>query len=140
LFWHHADELGVRDRISYVAKPRQEDLVSLYQRASVFVLPSDEEGLGMVLLEAMACSVPVVSTFPGGPDGIISDGEDGYLVPLNDVVTLADRIERLLTNKKLNCVMGRKARATIENRYADPVAGIAFLDVWDRLLKKAGKT
>lgn len=138
-FWRRADELGVRDCISYVAKPRHEDLVSLYQRASVFVLPSNEEGLGVVVLEAMSCGVPVVSTRSGGPDGIITDGVDGFLVALDAAVTMADRVARLLADEDMNHAMGRKARTTIEERYADQVAGRAFLDMWDRLLQKAGK-
>jgi glycosyltransferase involved in cell wall biosynthesis len=47
----------------------------------VFALSSDEEGLGIVILEAMACAIPVVATKCGGPDGIITDGKDGYLIP-----------------------------------------------------------
>lgn len=136
-FWSRADALGVRDRIEYVAKPSRERLVELYQQASVFALPSDEEGLGVVLLEAMACGVPVVSTRSGGPDGVITDGRDGFLVPLDDAEAMADRLGRLLGDPVLNCSMGREARRTIEARYAERVAGEAFLDVWDRLLAKA---
>lgn len=136
LFWRRAEELGVLDRVSTVIKPGQEELVSLYQRASVFVLPSDEEGLGMVLLEAMACGIPVVSTRSGGPDGIIEDARDGYLVPLNDAESMAARMSLLLTDEALNSEMGRCARATIEKRYAGSVAGLAFLDMWDRMLEK----
>jgi len=139
-FWSRADALGLRDRIDYVAKPSRERLVELYQRASVFALPSDEEGLGVVLLESMACGVPVVSTRSGGPDGVVTDGKDGFLVPLDDADAMADRLGRLLRESGLNRAMGREARLTIEARYAERVAGEAFLDVWDRLLAKAGRT
>lgn len=138
-FWQRAEALGLRDRIEFIHRPSPDELVALYQQASMFALPSDEEGLGLVLLEAMACRIPVVSTRSGGPDGIITDGEDGYLVPLDDAVALADRITRLRLDEGLNRAMGQRARATIERRYADEVAGNAFLDVWDRLLHKAGK-
>jgi glycosyltransferase involved in cell wall biosynthesis len=137
-FWHRAEALGLRDRIEFILCPSLDELVVLYQKASVFALPSDEEGLGVVLLEAMACGIPVVSTRSGGPDGLITDGEDGYLVPLDDAAALADRIARLRLDEDLNRAMGQRARATIEQRYAEEVAGQAFLDVWDRLLRKAG--
>jgi len=137
-FWVRAAELGVRERIEYVAKPEREELVALYQRASVFALTSDEEGLGVVVLEAMACGVPVVSTRSGGPDGIIADGEDGFLVPLEDASALADRLTLLLENSERNAVMGRRARHTIERRYEQRLAGAVFLDMWDRLLRKGG--
>jgi glycosyltransferase involved in cell wall biosynthesis len=138
-FWARAEALQLRDRIEYVAGPTREALVRLYQGASVFALPSDEEGLGMALLEAMACGVPAVSTRSGGPDGVITDGKDGFLVPLDDAVQLADRLDRLLQNTELNAAMGREARRTIVAQYAELVAGEAFINVWDRLLAKRGK-
>jgi len=134
-FWAKADSLGVRDRVEYVASPSREELVRLYQKASVFALPSDEEGLGMVILESMACAVPVVSTRSGGPDGIISDGEDGFLVPLDDAAAMAGRLQTLLENPSLNIAMGNMARKTIEARYDERVAGAVFVEMWDELLR-----
>jgi len=136
-FWKRATALGVRDRVEYVAAPTREALVDLYQHATVFALSSDEEGLGLVLLESMACGVPAVSTRSGGPDGVITDGKDGFLVPLDDAVRMADRLGRLLRDCALNISMGREARRVIEARYARRVAAEAFLDVWDRLLYKS---
>ena len=80
------------------AEPTREELVVLYQNASMFILASDEEGFGVVILEAMACGIPVVSTRSGGPDDIITDGDDGYLVPRDDASALARRIEELHLN------------------------------------------
>ena len=139
-FWSRADKLGLRDRITYIARPEQNALVSLYQMASVFALPSDEEGLGVVLLEAMACGVPVVSTRSGGPDGIITDGRDGYLVPLDDADAMSGRLALLCTDTQLNQKMGCEARAIIDGSYSHEVAGHAFLDVWDTLLKNGGQS
>ncbi|NCC85747.1 MAG: glycosyltransferase, partial [Clostridia bacterium] len=133
-FWKLAEALKVRDRVSYISCPSQEELVRLYQEASVFVLPSDEEGLGVVVLEAMACAIPVVSTRSGGPDGIISDGEDGYLVPLDAASEMAARLQLLLENPSLNIEMGLNARATIEAKYDERVAGAVFVKMWDQLL------
>jgi len=133
-FWDRVDELGLRERVTYIARPVRDDLVSLYQKASLFALPSDEEGLGIVVLEAMACAVPAVCTRCGGPDGIIVDDEDGYLVPKNDAKLMANRFERLLTNPTLNIKMGVRSRKIIEKRYDERVAGAVFVDMWERLL------
>jgi len=111
----------------------------MYQRAAVFALPSDDEGLGMVILEAMACGVPVVATRCGGPEGVITEGTDGFLVARDDAVALATRLQALLDSHTLNEALGRHARATIEARYAEEVAGEAFLEVWDRLLKRTDR-
>lgn len=139
-FFERASALGLRDMIDYVASPSREKLVGLYQSATVFALPSDEEGFGVVLLESMACGVPAVSTRSGGPDGIITDGKDGFLVPLDDAAQMADRLGQLLMSPAINLTMGLEARRTIEARYAESVASEAFVDVWDRLLAKAQKT
>ena len=132
-FWQRAALLGLADRIEYIARPSQHELVRLYQQAAVFALPSDEEGLGVVILEAMACGVPVVSTRSGGPDGIITDGVDGYLTPLNDAKSLSGRLKELLSNTELNQRMGREARETVHRRYSRAVTGAAFISVWDGL-------
>lgn len=135
-FWARAERLGVARTIEYVAGPSIHCLVELYQRASVFALPSDEEGFGVVLLEAMACGIPVVSTRSGGPDGIVTDGSDGFLVSLDDAQAMSDRLVGLLRRPDVNLAMGRQARHTIEARYTERIAGEVYLDVWDRLLTK----
>lgn len=138
-FWQRAECLRLRDRVEFIQHPCHDDLVALYQKASMFALPSDEEGLGVVLLEAMACGIPVISTRSGGPDNVITNSEDGYLVPLDDAAALADRIAQLYLDESLNRAVGQRARITIEQRYAEEVTGKVFLDVWDRLLRKVGK-
>ncbi|MDD2800220.1 MAG: glycosyltransferase family 4 protein [Methylococcales bacterium] len=136
-FWQRSDELKLNDRVIYIKQPTNSELVGLYQKAMLFALPSDEEGLGLVLLEAMACGVPVVSTRSGGPDGIITDEKDGFLVPLNDTEALANRLVRLCVNKDLNQYMGNLGRATVEKNYTEEVASKAFLDMWDKMLTKS---
>jgi glycosyltransferase involved in cell wall biosynthesis len=70
--------------------------------AQTLVLSSIHEGLGMVLLEAMACGCPVVATdCPSGPQEIIQDGENGLLVPVNDPPAIADALLRVLTDAML---------------------------------------
>jgi glycosyltransferase involved in cell wall biosynthesis len=138
-YWAIVEGLGLQKRVRHIPRPDTAELVTLYRQATVFALSSDEEGLGVVILEAMACAVPVVATRCGGPDGIITDGKDGFLVPLDDAAAMADRLALLCTDVAMNQQMGCAARATIEERYADDVAGAAFVDVWDKLLQKAGK-
>jgi D-inositol-3-phosphate glycosyltransferase len=134
-FWLQAEALGLSDRIEFISRPSAEELIRLYQKASIFALSSAEEGFGVVVLEAMACGIPVVSTRSGGPDDIIIDGDNGYLVPLNDAPAMAERIQQLSADAHLNRRVGTRARATVEKRYAYEVARRPFLEVWDRLTR-----
>lgn len=132
-FRNRVNELGLHDRIEVIESPTAPALLKLYQDARVFALPSDEEGFGMVLLEAMACGTPVVSTLSGGPDAIITDGEDGFLVPRNDAASLSNRLAQLLQNDALASQMGARARRTIEQRYDETIVGETFVEIWQRL-------
>jgi len=135
-FWERASQLGLEERVRFTHRPERAALIELYQAAAVFALPSDEEGLGVVVLEAMACGVPAVCTRCGGPDGIISDGVDGRLVGLDDAAGLADALAGVLQRPPRNAEMGKAARTTIERRYAMDCAGAEFLKVWDLLAER----
>jgi len=90
----------------------REELVSIYQDADVFVFPSLCEGFGHVILEAMATGLPVIATEnTAGPD-IITDGHDGFIVPVRQVDTLVEKLDHLYHNPDVNCTMGKRAAVT----------------------------
>jgi len=110
-----AVQLGVQedfDMPGYKVKP-----YPFLRRASVFVLSSRYEGFGNVLVEALLCGCPVVSTnCPSGPAEILSDGKYGMLVPVGDEGKLADAICETLDNPKNKSVMrARGEEFSIEN-------------------------
>ena len=84
---------GVEDRImlpGFVADP-----LPYYRTADLFVLSSNYEGFGNVIIEALACGLPVVSTdCPSGPNEILQGGEYGHLVPINDIPAMVSALER----------------------------------------------
>jgi glycosyltransferase involved in cell wall biosynthesis len=84
-------------------------LPAVYRDAHVFVLPTLGEGMGLVALEAMACGLPVVVT-PNGPDEVVRDGIDGFVVPAGDAVALAERLRVLAGSPDLRARMGAAAR------------------------------
>ena len=95
-------------------------------------LSSRFEGFGMVLVEAMACGLPVVSfDCPAGPDEIITDGVDGLLVPSGDVHALAEKLMVLMSDENLRRRLGQQARQTAQ-RY--DMATLA--DQWITLFEK----
>lgn len=89
------------------------DVMSEYMKSQFLVLSSDYEGFGLVIIEAMACGIPVVATnCPHGPSEIIEDGETGLLARL-DVKDLAERMEWMITHQEERRIMGAKAHESV---------------------------
>lgn len=82
--------------------------------ADVFVLPSVFEGLGVALLEAMACGVPVVASNVGGIPDIVTDGYNGLLVGAGDVKGLAESVIKILSDETLRKRLSEGALTTIQ--------------------------
>ena len=96
-----AEELGIVDDVAFLGY--QENPFRFVARSHAFVLSSHHEGFGNVITEAMACGTPVISTrCPSGPDEIITDGESGLLVPVDDIEALAEAMKRILEDKDLH--------------------------------------
>jgi glycosyltransferase involved in cell wall biosynthesis len=103
-------ELGLNEATEFAGFVAKAELLRLYQEASVFALPSQQEGLCISMLEAMACAVPVVSTRCGGPEGIVEDGQNGYLVANGDEAALAERLINVLQQPDLRARMAHRSR------------------------------
>lgn len=91
-------------------------------RSTVFVLTSDYEGFGNVIVEAMACGVPVVSTASSGGKGIVEDGRNGLLVRRQGPDVLASALEKVLTSSSLRQELADGARSTAERFSSSTVA------------------
>jgi glycosyltransferase involved in cell wall biosynthesis len=112
----HLEELargaGVAEHVDFRGRVSDEQLRRAYATAKVFVLPSvldarqDTEGLGVVLLEAMNYSVPVVASDIGGITDIVQHERTGLLVPPGDETALAAALTRLLTDRVLSNTLG----------------------------------
>ncbi len=107
-----AEGLGVRDEVTFLGKLPNEDLPDWMNAADVFVLPSRNEGFGLVLLEAMACGTPVVGTAVGGIPEIIADGSLGALVEPDDPEALAEGMRTVLQRGRGAYEEACRARAT----------------------------
>jgi len=131
------DTLGIADSVQVECNVSQERLADLYRGASVFVLSSDEEGLGMVILEAMASGLPIISTDCGGPATAVIPGENGLLTPVGNAQALAEAMQTLWEQPELRRRMGQAARQRVEERFSIEKAGQVYLDAYARLLTHA---
>lgn len=98
-----------RDLFQHIPNVPRACLAGIYRQADVFVFPSLLEGMGMVVLEAMASGLPVIVT-PNGPGDIVRDGIDGFVVPPRDADAIVDRMDFLRSNPEARAQMGANAR------------------------------
>lgn len=85
----------------------------------VFVISSEQESFGLTAIEALAVETPVVSTRCGGPEEIIEDGKNGYLVPVKNADAMAIAISKLLGDPELSGAFGYSGRRLVEERFTD---------------------
>jgi colanic acid/amylovoran biosynthesis glycosyltransferase len=133
-----AKELGVADSVRFLGAKGDREVAELYARASIFVLASvtardgDMEGQGLVLQEAQASGLPVLSTLHNGiPDGVL-DGVSGYLVPERDPDALAEKMIELLGDAKARARMGKAGREFVAARYDVGVLTGRLLEMYER--------
>ncbi len=105
-----AAELGVADTVSFLGPVPRADVPALYHQADVFTLPSQNEGMSIALLEAMASGLPVVTTTAGGTSELVCDGVNGYIVPWADVPALTEALALLARNADIRQRMGHENR------------------------------
>lgn len=111
-----ATELGIDERVTFA--PNLFDFSEAIAAMDVFVLPSLQQGLGTIMLEAMALGRPVIATRVGGVYQVVTDNETGLLVPPSDSVRLAERIAELLDNPKFAQRISAAACWKVELEYS----------------------
>jgi glycosyltransferase involved in cell wall biosynthesis len=103
--------LGLGTVTTFAGHVAGDELPRLYQRATIFALPSRQEGLGISVQEAMAAGLPVVATRCGGPENLIVNDETGLLVPNGDERAMAAAISALVADAGRRTRLGLAARA-----------------------------
>lgn len=112
-----AGSLGVSGVTHFFENLAREEIAACYARADLFALPSTAEGFGLVFLEAMAFSKPVVGAAAGGSIDVIEDGVNGLLVPANDPERLAQALDRLLRDEGLRAQLGRRGAEIVRQKF-----------------------
>ncbi|MCC6641751.1 MAG: glycosyltransferase family 4 protein [Deltaproteobacteria bacterium] len=129
-----ARALGVEGRVHITGRVETHELLQLYARASLVVVPSLYEGFGLPAAEAMACGAPVVATAAGALPEVMRVGAGGVLVPPGDPAALAEGILGLLASPETRIALGARARARIIETFSWPRVAQATLAVYVELL------
>ncbi len=128
-------KLGIAERVVFVGRIPNENLMRYYNLADIFVLPSLHEGMGIVFLEAMACGLPVVTTNVGGMTDFIMEGKTGLLVKPRDVEHLSGALARLIRDRKLRGRIAKNGERLVRSEYTWEKAAIRYLKTFKSALK-----
>jgi glycosyltransferase involved in cell wall biosynthesis len=111
---------------------RVSDVSNAMRQCDVFVLPTYFEGFALVILEAMASGLPVITTTASGAVGVLTEGEDGWLLDPGDLPKLTEKMNYCLEHQNIARAMGRQARATAE-RYTWSAYGERWMSILQEL-------
>jgi glycosyltransferase involved in cell wall biosynthesis len=116
-------------------------LVPYYSRADVFIAPSIwDEPLGLVILEAMACSTPVVVTRKGGIPLAVKEGYNGFFVRPRNSAEIVEKVNKLLDNESLRLKMGQNARKSVEQKFSWETIGNKFESIYTKYSSRTNNT
>lgn len=112
----------------------QRELYKWYSQGTVFVLPSVEEGMAYVQLQAMACGLPLVCTPNTGGEDLIREGEEGFVLPIRDVEALKERLVWCYEHRDTSRAMGRAARRRVLDEFTWKDYGRRIVDAYRELV------
>jgi len=132
---HQVHELGIPERVVFYGAAGHEVLPSLYQACDVVTMPSlVPESFGLVVIEALACGVPVIASDGPGVRSLLQHGSNGLLVEPGNVAMLAEAIRYLLQDDAARRRMGQLGRAKIKERYDWAQIGIQLETIYQDVL------
>lgn len=126
-----ARTLGVAGRVRWLGAQSQEQLVPLYRAATAVVIPSEDEGLGLVAVEAQLCETPVIAFRSGGLPDVVSDGATGLLTPPGDVGALAAAMDAVLARDDRGASLGKAGRDAALARFSPNVVASHYAAIYE---------
>lgn len=133
-------ELGLEKEVMLLGAIKHDEVKDLMMASHIFVLSSitakngDEEGIPVVLMEAQALGMPVLSTIHAGIPELVADGVSGYLVPERDVDTLAEKLDCLIEHQELWSEMGQAGRQFVEEHFNIQILNKRLVTIYQGLL------
>ena len=125
---------GLEDKIKLLGY--QKDLSSFYQKADVFLLSSDSEGYGMVIIEAANYALPIIMTDVGCAGEFIKDRENGIIIPIKDQKSLEQGMEELIKDSELRKKLGDNAQKSTQGLLSKEETLNLYKESWEKARKK----
>ena len=130
-----AKELGIDEKVFLLGRVEYNLIPTFMHYADILVLPSIEEGVGRVLLEAMSLNLPIVASNVGGIPLVIDDNKDGLLFEVGDVESLKEKVLFLLNNTNFSKRMTKAAHQKFLENYEYEVSMKKFLNMYKSILE-----
>jgi glycosyltransferase involved in cell wall biosynthesis len=129
-----AQELSVSNRVAWHGQLRSDQLAGLYRAATALVVPSIDEGLGLVAVEALLCETPVVAFRSGGLTDVIQDDSTGILVTPGDTAALAAALDSVIAEPEKARTLGAAGRLYALSTFAPESAAQRYSDIYTHVL------
>lgn len=133
-------DLGIENYVKLLGPVDEEELLNIYKESHIFILPSvtsregDQEGIPVVLMEAQATGLPVISTQHSGIPEVVINGKSGFLVPEKDVNALAEKLEYLIEHPEIWPKMGYAGRKYVEEHYDIDKLNDQLVEIYRKLV------
>ena len=125
-----ASQLGISDRVVWHGQLTQPELVRKYQAATAVVVPSIDEGLGLVAAEALLCETPVVAFRSGGLTDVVEHSRTGLLVTPGKTAELAAALDAVLDDPEQSASMAREGRKSALEKFSPERAATAYANIY----------
>jgi colanic acid/amylovoran biosynthesis glycosyltransferase len=134
-------DLGIDGNVKFLGPVDQKEVLKLYRESHIFLLTSvtakngDQEGIPVVLMEAQAMGLPIISTYHSGIPELVENGKSGFLVPEKDSIKLAEKLIYLAEKPELWSGMGTYGRKIVEEKYDIKKLNRKLVDIFHTVLK-----
>ncbi len=132
---NYASSIGLAENVKFWGRLDGDKLVEKYQKSHIFVSASTNESFSMVILEAMASSLPIIAFDVGGTSQMIEDGKNGYLLKCTNVDNLKEKILELINSSEKSIQFGELSRKKVESNYTWAKKFDQYISVFNEVIK-----